>query len=75
MSLLDSIDDYGEDWLRSSLTVRPDSPSRVPGGVPGWAGIEYMAQAACALAGIEPYNVPSDPRSGCSSARVIIAAC
>jgi predicted hotdog family 3-hydroxylacyl-ACP dehydratase len=64
MSLLDSIDDYGEDWLRSSLTVRPDSTFAVPGGVPGWAGIEYMAQTACALAGIEPVQRGDRPSIG-----------
>jgi predicted hotdog family 3-hydroxylacyl-ACP dehydratase len=53
MSLLDSIDEYGEDWLRASLTTRPASAFANAHGVPGWVGIEYMAQAAAAFAGIE----------------------
>lgn len=53
MSLLDSIDEYGEDWLRASLTTRPTSTFAEAHGVPGWVGIEYMAQAAAAFAGIE----------------------
>jgi predicted hotdog family 3-hydroxylacyl-ACP dehydratase len=53
MSLLESIDEYGEDWLRASLTVTPASTFAGSLGVPGWVGIEYMAQAAAAFAGIE----------------------
>jgi predicted hotdog family 3-hydroxylacyl-ACP dehydratase len=64
MSLLDSIDDYGEDWLRASLTVRAGSTFAGPAGVPGWVGIEYMAQTACALAGIEPVQRGARPSIG-----------
>ena len=53
MSLLESIDEYGEDWLRASLTVTPASTFADAHGVPGWVGVEYMAQAAAAFAGIE----------------------
>jgi predicted hotdog family 3-hydroxylacyl-ACP dehydratase len=53
MSLLDSIDEYGEDWLRASLTVSPSSTFADVHGVPGWVGLEYMAQTAAAFAGIE----------------------
>jgi predicted hotdog family 3-hydroxylacyl-ACP dehydratase len=62
MSLLDSIDDYGEDWLRANLTTRPGGNFCRPDGVPGWVGIEYMAQAASAFGGIEQVqrgDVPS----------------
>jgi predicted hotdog family 3-hydroxylacyl-ACP dehydratase len=64
MSLLDSIDDYGEDWLRASLTLRADSTFAGSDGVPGWAGIEYMAQAACAFAGIEQVQRGDRPSIG-----------
>jgi predicted hotdog family 3-hydroxylacyl-ACP dehydratase len=53
MSLLESIDDYGADWLRASLTSRPSGMFAAAQGIPGWVGIEYMAQAAAAFAGIE----------------------
>jgi predicted hotdog family 3-hydroxylacyl-ACP dehydratase len=53
MSLLDSIDGYGEDWLRASLKTRPASAFAGPAGVPGWICLEYMAQAAAAFGGIE----------------------
>jgi predicted hotdog family 3-hydroxylacyl-ACP dehydratase len=53
MSLLDSIDEYGEDWLRASLTTRSDSAFADANGIPGWVGLEYMAQAAAAFGGIE----------------------
>jgi len=53
MSLLESIDEYGEEWLRASLTTSPASTFADAHGVPGWVGIEYMAQAAAAFGGIE----------------------
>ncbi len=53
MSLLESIDEYGEDWLRASLTASPASTFAGAHGIPGWVGLEYMAQAAAAFAGIE----------------------
>lgn len=53
MSLLESIDEYGEDWLRASLTTRTTSTFAQAGGIPGWVGIEYMAQTAAAFGGIE----------------------
>jgi predicted hotdog family 3-hydroxylacyl-ACP dehydratase len=64
MSLLDSIDEYGEDWLRASLTLRAESMFAGPSGVPGWAGIEYMAQAACAFASIEQVQRGERPSIG-----------
>jgi len=53
MSLLESIEEYGEDWLRASLMTSPTSTFADAHGIPGWVGIEYMAQAAAAFAGIE----------------------
>ncbi|MEO8062543.1 MAG: hypothetical protein ABI821_07325 [Pseudomonadota bacterium] len=53
MSLLESIDEYGEDWLRASLTTGPAGTFADAHGIPGWVGIEYMAQAAAAFGGIE----------------------
>jgi predicted hotdog family 3-hydroxylacyl-ACP dehydratase len=53
MKLLDTVEAYGEDWLRASVTPRPGARFATASGVPGWVGIEYMAQAASAFGGIE----------------------
>jgi predicted hotdog family 3-hydroxylacyl-ACP dehydratase len=64
MSLLESIDEYGEEWLRASLTTSPASTFADARGVPGWVGIEYMAQAAAAFAGIERAQRGEQPSIG-----------
>jgi predicted hotdog family 3-hydroxylacyl-ACP dehydratase len=64
MSLLESIDDYGADWLRASLTVRRESAFADERGVPGWVGIEYMAQAASAFGAIEQVQRGATPSIG-----------
>jgi predicted hotdog family 3-hydroxylacyl-ACP dehydratase len=64
MSLLESIDEYGEDWLRASLTATPASTFADSHGVPGWVGLEYMAQAAAAFAGIEQAQRGEAPSIG-----------
>jgi len=51
--LLDSIDDYGPDWVTASVRIRSTSLLAEGRGVPAWVGIEYMAQAAAAYGGIE----------------------
>ncbi len=54
MCLLDRIEDYGADWLRAGIEVDGRGLFEDPGGaVPSWLGIEYMAQAVAAYAGIE----------------------
>ncbi len=53
MILLDRIIDYDEQSLSAELIVRD---AGLPGNdktVPAWAGIEYMAQAVAAYAGIK----------------------
>lgn len=53
MVLLDHLRAYDEDSATCAVTVRPDSPfSAGQRGVPGWVGIEYMAQTLCAYIGI-----------------------
>jgi predicted hotdog family 3-hydroxylacyl-ACP dehydratase len=64
MCLLDSIDDYGEDWLRARVTPRPGDRFAVAEGVPAWVGIEYMAQAASAFGGIEQVQRGERPSIG-----------
>lgn len=54
MLLIDSIDDYGEDWLRASVAIRPESVFyQAPLGVPAYVGLEYMAQTAAAHGGLD----------------------
>jgi predicted hotdog family 3-hydroxylacyl-ACP dehydratase len=64
MSLLDRIDDYGEDWLRASVEIRPGSLFATSDGVPAWVGIEYMAQAAAAFGGIDQVQRGEPPSIG-----------
>lgn len=53
MVLLDHLRAYDEDSATCEVTIRPESPfSDGPSGVPGWVGIEYMAQTLCAYTGI-----------------------
>jgi predicted hotdog family 3-hydroxylacyl-ACP dehydratase len=53
MCLLETIEDYGADWLRASVVTRRSSVFAQDEGIPASLGIEYMAQAASAFAGIE----------------------
>jgi predicted hotdog family 3-hydroxylacyl-ACP dehydratase len=64
MCLLDAIDDYGQDWLRAAVTPRTDSVFATTHGVPAWVGIEYMAQAASAVGGIEQVQRGERPSIG-----------
>jgi predicted hotdog family 3-hydroxylacyl-ACP dehydratase len=52
MSLLDKVVDHGEDWLTAEVTINPDTLFLTNKAVPAWIGIEYMAQAIAAFAGI-----------------------
>lgn len=53
MRLLDTVRSHDPNSIVCTLDVRPESPFFEAGGVPGWVGIEYMAQALCALIGIQ----------------------
>src|SRR5262245_54707734 len=64
MCLLDSIVDYGPDWLRATATPRPGRVFSNATGVPAWVGIEYMAQAASAFGGIEQVQRGEAPSIG-----------
>ncbi len=53
MTLLDEVLDYDADSARCALTIRQASRFFEAGrGVPGWVGIEYMAQCVGVWAGI-----------------------
>lgn len=53
MSLLDRVADCGEDWLEAEVRIGRDTLFAEERGVPAWAGIEYMAQAIAAFAGVQ----------------------
>jgi predicted hotdog family 3-hydroxylacyl-ACP dehydratase len=53
MSLLDEVINFSDEWLRAKVIIRPDSMFAREQGVPGWVGIEYMAQAVAAWAGTQ----------------------
>src|SRR3954463_1097218 len=59
-----SIDGYGTDWLRASVTTRPATAFATEAGIPGWVGIEYMAQTAAAFGGIEQVQRGERPSIG-----------
>lgn len=53
MLLVDEVS-YGPDFGQATLTVRADSPfCDGVQGVPGWVGVEYMAQAISVFSGVE----------------------
>ena len=52
MSLLDNIAGHGENWLEAEVIIRADSMFIGPQGVPGWIGLEYLAQTVSAFSGL-----------------------
>ncbi len=52
MSLLDEIVDFDGKTIEATVTIRPDSLFFGAEGVPNWVGMEYMAQAIGASAGL-----------------------
>lgn len=53
MLLLDDILHYDSEGLCAAVHVRPEKLFCDEGGAPGWAGLEWMAQAAGAWAGAQ----------------------
>ncbi|GAC1320645.1 MAG: hotdog family protein [Collimonas sp.] len=51
MVLLDRLLEVGPEDLRAEVSIRPDSMFCDGHSVPGWVGVEYMAQAIAAYAG------------------------
>ena len=64
MSLLNRILDYGEEWLRAEVHITPDSMFAETGGIPAWIGLEYMAQAISAHAGMLERLNGGEPKIG-----------
>lgn len=53
MSLLDKIVAYDEESLTAQVFITPQTLFLEEQGVPGWLGIEYMAQTIAAYAGVQ----------------------
>lgn len=53
MCLLDRLLDVGEEHLRATVTPRADDLFASTAGVPGWVGLEWLAQAIAAWAGVQ----------------------
>lgn len=51
MVLLDQIDHWDDQHLQASVTIRTTAPFVDERGMPGWVGIEMMAQAVAAHGG------------------------
>lgn len=64
MCLIDSVVDAGEDWIIARAEIRADNMFVQDQGVPAWVGIEYMAQAVSALAGLRQRKNRSDVKLG-----------
>ncbi|MGE5540457.1 MAG: 3-hydroxylacyl-ACP dehydratase [Gemmatimonas sp.] len=65
MVLLDSVVGWDTDRVAVTVAIRPGIPFFVAGrGVPAHVGIEYMAQACGAFAGIEALEIGAPVRIG-----------
>ena len=64
MVLLDRAVSYTESELVAEVDIRPDSVLCEADGVPGWVGIEYMAQAVAAHAGFQGRLAGEPPKIG-----------
>jgi len=64
MVLLDRALRYNESSLTAEVDIRPDSVLCGSDGVPGWVGIEYMAQAVAAHAGFKARLIGEQPAVG-----------
>lgn len=64
MSLLDTAVHCDQHSLIAQVTIGPDTLFATDQGVPAWVGIEYMAQAVAAFAGVRAKEAGEDIRIG-----------
>lgn len=64
MSLLDEIVEYDQESLLARVHVRASSMFAGAEGVPAWIGMEYMAQAIAAFAGLQERQNGGEPKLG-----------
>lgn len=64
MCLLDTLLEIGDEHLLAEVTPRHDDLFAGAGGVPGWVGLEWLAQAVSAWAGVQAVSQGDEPRIG-----------
>jgi predicted hotdog family 3-hydroxylacyl-ACP dehydratase len=64
MSLLTEITGYGDDWLSAQVEITEHSMFADKRGVPSWVGLEYLAQAIGAYAGLKERRKGERPKLG-----------
>lgn len=64
MSLLTRIVGYGDGWLSAEVDIKADSMFSDRLGVPSWVGLEYLAQAIAAYAGLQERQHGGSPKLG-----------
>lgn len=64
MCLLDTLLEVGDEHLHAATTPRQDSLFACADGIPGWVGLEWLAQAVAAWAGVQAVAKGGTPRIG-----------
>ncbi|MAK66155.1 MULTISPECIES: hypothetical protein [unclassified Methylophaga] len=64
MSLLTRVTAYGEQWLEAEVDINLQSMFVEEKGVPAWIGVEYLAQAIAAYAGLQQRQQSQPPKLG-----------
>lgn len=62
--LLDRVVGFDEEGLVAEATIKADSVYLKDGVEPGWMGLEYMAQAVAAFAGVRRRRIDQPPKVG-----------
>lgn len=64
MCLLDRLLEVGEEHLRAEVTPNAESLFASATGIPGWVGLEWLAQAIAAWAGVQRVVGGQEPAVG-----------
>lgn len=64
MCLLDTLLEVGEEYLHAEVTPRRDDLFAGSDGIPGWVGLEWLAQAVAAWAGVQAVAGGGAPHIG-----------
>ncbi|WP_417550886.1 hypothetical protein [Methylophaga sp.] len=64
MSLLSRVTAYSDQWLEAEVDIHSASIFVEEQGVPAWIGVEYLAQAIAAYAGLQQRQQSKTPKLG-----------
>lgn len=64
MCLLDTLLEVGDEYLHAEVTPRRDDLFADSDGIPGWVGLEWLAQAVAAWAGVQAVEGGGAPLIG-----------